>query len=512
MIQRLLHEGLEKSVLRDPEKIAVIAEGESFSYLDIFTAATRLSNGLIENGLKRGDRCVVYMDNTVSCVISIYAILLAGGVFVIVNPQTKKDKLRFIINDCSAVILISDSHLYDNFTHINQDVDSLTCVICSGNMDAVNEETVLAFNDVIYCSSGSIPKVNSIANDLAALIYTSGSTGNPKGVMQTHLSMGFALISLIEYLRLTQDDKILLVLPLAFDYGLYQLLMSFQLGATLVLERSFTYPAQIFTRIEQTSVTVFPAVPTIFSMLLSMHKRKHLEFSTVTRVTNTAAALPPEYLNTLKEIFPSALIFKMYGLTECKRVCYLDPEKVEQKPFSVGQAIPGTEVFILDDNDKKVSHGEEGILHVRGPHIMLGYWNQPELTGKVLKTSFLPGEKILCTNDWFRMDEDGDLYFIGRNDDVIKSRGEKVSPMEVENVIYGINGVLEVAVIGVPDDVLGEAIKGFIVLEEGANLTIRDIKKICIEKLENFMVPKFLEIVTELPKTNTGKISKKGLL
>jgi len=358
MIQRLLHEGLEKSAIRDPDKIAVIAEGNPHSYHAFFYSAVKLSNALKDNGLKRGDRCVVYMDNTFPCVISIYAILLAGGVFVMVNPQTKKDKLKFILNDCSARILISDSHLYNNFSHVTREVESLTCVISSGSMDSIDDSDIMVFDDVIDNAPDSIHKSNTIANDLAALIYTSGSTGNPKGVMHTHLSMGFALNSLIEYLRLDQDDRILLVLPLAFDYGLYQLLMSVQLGATLVLERSFTYPAQIFNIIEQTAVTVFPAVPTIFSMMLSMHKRQAINFPSITRITNTAAALPPEYINTLKEIFPSALIYKMYGLTECKRVCYLEPEKIEQKPSSVGQAIPGTEVFILDDDGKEMQPGE----------------------------------------------------------------------------------------------------------------------------------------------------------
>jgi len=511
VIQRLLHEGLEKSVKTNPEKIAVIAEGVSHTYQDFFDSVTRLANALIDNGLRRGDRCVVYMDNTFPCLVSIYAILLAGGAFVVVNPQTKKEKLKFILNDCSARILISDSHLYGNFSGIDGEVQSLVCVISSGNIQSIDDSAVIPFDKIMDGSKDSKPSINTIANDLAALIYTSGSTGNPKGVMQTHLSMGFALNSLIEYLRLSSDDRILLVLPLAFDYGLYQLLMSVQLGATLVLERSFTYPAQVFSRIEQTSVTVFPAVPTIFALLLSMHNRKPIIFPTVTRITNTAASLPPEYVKALKEIFPNALIYKMYGLTECKRVCYLEPEKIDTKPSSVGQAIPGTEVFILDDNGERVKAGEIGILHVRGPHIMLGYWNQLELSNEVLKDAPLPREKILCTNDWFKMDDDGDLYFIGRSDDIIKTRGEKVSPIEVENVIHGINGVLEVAVIGEPDEILGEAVKCFIVLEEGSSLSIRDIKKICIERLENFMVPKYIEMVSNLPKTHTGKISKKGL-
>lgn len=511
MIQRLLHEGLEKSVIRDPDKIAVIAEGDAYTYQQFFSSVVRLSNVLIDNGLKRGDRCVVYMDNTFPCAISIYAILLAGGTFVMVNPQTKKDKLEFVLNDCSARILISDSHLYDNFSQIDQNVKSLACVICSGDLDSIDDLAIMAFDDVMYGSSDSIRKINTIANDLAALIYTSGSTGNPKGVMHTHSSMFFALNSLIEYLRLSREDRLLVVLPLAFDYGLYQLLMSVQLGATLVLERSFTFPAQIFNRIEETSVTVFPGVPTIFSMLIAMHKRKEISFPSVTRITNTAAALPPDYINSLKEIFPSALIYAMYGLTECKRVCYLEPENIENKPSSVGKAIPGTEIFILDEQGNKVLPGETGMLYVRGPHVMLGYWKQEKLSNEVLIDAELPGEKILCTNDWFKMDEDGDLYFQGRSDDIIKTRGEKVSPTELENVIHGIKGVVEVAVIGVDDEMLGEAVKCFVVIENDSDLSLRQIKKVCVEKLENFMVPKYFELVDDLPKTNTGKISKKGL-
>ena len=511
MIQRLLHEGLEKSTLRHPDKMAVIAEGEVYTYQQLFNSVIKLSNALVDNGLKRGDRCAIYMDNTFPCVISIYATLLAGGVFVIVNPQTKKEKLRYVLNDCSARILISDSHLYNNFSFITKDVDSLGCVICSGDQGTVDDPAVMAFDDVINGSSYSIREINTIANDLAALIYTSGSTGNPKGVMHTHLTMVFALNSLIEYLRLSSEDRILVVLPLAFDYGLYQLLMSVQLGATLVLERSFTYPAQIFKRIEETSVTVFPGVPTIYSMLLSMHEKKEISFSSVTRITNTAAALPPGYINSLKEIFPSALIYKMYGLTECKRVCYLEPEKIDIKPSSVGKAIPGTEVLLLDEQGNKVPPGKTGKLYVRGPHVMLGYWKQEEQSNKVLIDAGLPGEKMLCTNDWFKMDEDGDLYFLGRSDDIIKTRGEKVSPTEVENVIHSIQGVVEAAIIAVDDKVLGEAIKCFVVIEENSDITLMQIKKVCVEKLENFMVPKYFELVDVLPKTSTGKISKKGL-
>jgi acyl-CoA synthetase (AMP-forming)/AMP-acid ligase II len=512
MFQSLLFDGLIDSFRVMPDKVAIIAEGRAYTYAEIFDQVIRLSNGLIQLGFKRGDRCVIYMDNTISCVISIYATLIAGGVFVIVNPQTKREKLKFILNDCSAVTLISDEHLYNNFEFIQDHAKSLKSILVSGDLSSFDDESLLPLQGVIDSATDTVNLPDTILNDLAALIYTSGSTGDPKGVMHTHSSMGFALSSLIKYLRLSQEERILLVLPLAFDYGLYQLLMSVQLSATLILERSFTYPAQIFSRMIETSVTVFPAVPTIFSMLLSMNKRKPISFPSVTRVTNTAAALPAEYIKELKQIFPSALIFKMYGLTECKRVSYLEPEKIDKKPGSVGQAIPGTEVFILDKDGKQVKPGETGTLYVRGQHIMRGYWNQAELTRKALVDAELPNEKLLCTHDLFKMDKDGDLYFIGRSDDVIKTRGEKVSPKEVENVVYGINGVSEVAVIGVADNVLGEAVKCFVVLEEDATITLRDVKKECISQLENFMVPKFIEFLPELPKTNTGKINKKGLV
>ncbi|NOX93247.1 MAG: acyl--CoA ligase, partial [Gammaproteobacteria bacterium] len=493
------------------DKIAVIAEGQPYTYSQLLDSVCRLANALIDVGLERGDRCIIYMDNTFPCVVSIYATLLAGGVFVVINPQTKREKLQYILNDCSARILISDAHLYGNFSGIDREVETLAAIICSGDLDEIDEPSILAFDKSIFSRSPVAVKAGTITNDLAALIYTSGSTGNPKGVMHSHSTMLFALHSLIEYLRMCEDDRILVVLPLAFDYGLYQLLMSVQLGATLVLERSFTYPAQIFQVIENASVTAFPGVPTIFSMLISMHKRKSISFPSITRITNTAAALPPDYHALLKEIFPSALIYKMYGLTECKRVCYLEPEKLDEKPSSVGRAIPGTEVFILDENGKKVPPGETGMLYVRGPHIMLGYWNQDALSKEVLVDGALPGEKLLCTKDWFRMDADGDLYFQGRSDDIIKTRGEKVSPVEVENIVHGIEGVVETVVIGVEDEIFGEAVKCFVVLDEDSGISLKHIKKACVEKLENFMVPKYFELVDALPKTNTGKISKKGL-
>lgn len=242
-----------------------------------------------------------------------------------------------------------------------------------------------------------------------------------------------------------------------------------------------------------------------------MHKKTALCFPSVLRVTNTAAALPPDYIPALRQIFPNALIFAMYGLTECKRVSYLEPELIDVKRGSVGKPIPGTEMFLLSPEGTPVPPGEPGILHIRGPHIMLGYWKDPETTAKMIKPGHLPGERVLCAQDWFVMDNEGFFYFKGRSDDIIKTRGEKVSPVEVENVLHSMPGVKEAAVIGVPDENLGQAIEAFVVLENDRTISAKEIQRHCAARLENFMVPQRVRLLSELPKTASGKIKKDAL-
>src|SRR6185437_15300028 len=243
-------------------------------------------------------------------------------------------------------------------------------------------------------------------------------------------------------------------------------------------------------------------------MMIAANKENGLRFDCIEKITNTAASLPAEFIPDLKKLFPNALIFKMYGLTECKRVCYLEPELIDQKPNSVGKAIPGTEVFLLSSEGQPVPAGETGILHIRGPHVMLGYLNKKELSAEMLRDGQLPGEKILCSNDWFKMDEEGFLYFQGRNDDIIKTRGEKVSPVEIENLIYKIKGIKEVAVLGIPDEIMGEAIVVFATIYEHTNISEKDIQRECMQHLESFMIPQKVIFLQEMPKSTNGKIDK----
>ena len=228
-------------------------------------------------------------------------------------------------------------------------------------------------------------------------------------------------------------------------------------------------------------------------------------------MTNTAASLPVSYQPLLAEMFPSALLYRMYGLTECKRVAYLEPELVATKGESVGKAIPGTETMVLRPDGTHVAPGETGVLHVRGPHVMVGYWGRPVETAKMQVAGALPGERVLNTQDFFRVDEDGFLYFVGRSDDIIKTRGEKVSPVEVENCLYAMPGVLEAAVIGVHDALLGQAVRAYVVLDKSMELNERAVRGWCSARLEAFMVPKEIVVMDSLPKTTSGKIAKSRL-
>jgi amino acid adenylation domain-containing protein len=499
----LLHDYLLRSARDLPEKIALVCTKQRLSYAELDARSNALAHSLAAAGVERGDRVVIFADNCVETVISFWAVLKANAVVCIVNPLTKSDKLAYLLEDCRPTALITDRHLHSVFAAPARACPHLKRVIVCGT--ASWDQALAAGN------REAPPARKCIDIDLAAIIYTSGSTGDPKGVMLTHRNMLAACSSIASYLELQEDEVILGVLPLAFDYGLYQMIMAFRSGARLVLERSFAFPAQILGLMCEERVTGFPGVPTMFSILAEFRNLKDYDLSSIRYVTNTAAALPVKHITMLQDLFPGARIYSMYGLTECKRCTYLPPQDLARKPTSVGIAIPNTEMWIVDEGGKQVGPGVVGQLVIRGATVMKGYWEKPEATAKKLKPGPLPGEQVLYTGDYCKMDEEGYLYFVGRMDDVIKSRGEKVAPKEVETALMNVPGVKEAAVIGVPDDVLGHAVKAYVVLESGCVMPERQLQKECQSRLESFMVPKYIVMVPSLPRTDTGKIKKLGL-
>jgi long-chain acyl-CoA synthetase len=499
---------LEISAQRFPEKVALVEGKTRLTYRALDDAATRLAATLATKGVVRGDRVVIFTDNCWEAVVGLFGAMKAGGVFCMVNPSTKADKLAFIFNDCRPAAVITLGRLLPIVREAMSNRPSISAVIVAGECDELDAPGAVRFADALDFQGTSI-SFPGIECDLAMLVYTSGSTGFPKGVMMTHGNVVAAATSITTYLENTADDVILNVLPISFDYGLYQILMAARVGATIVLEKSFAFPQVAFNLIHEERVTGFPVVPTIAALILQMRDLQPGAFPSLRYISNTAAALPPAHILRLQELFPTTSLYSMYGLTECKRCTYLPPSELRARPSSVGIAIPGTEAYVVDDEGNKVASNVVGELVIRGPHVMKGYWENPEATDKALRTGPYPWEKVLYTGDLFYADSEGFLYFVGRRDDIIKTRGEKVSPKEIENALYMLEGVREAVVIGVPDPVRGAALKAIIAVAPGVELTSRDVIRHCTQRLEDFMIPHFVEFRNELPKTDSGKISRR---
>ena len=528
----LLQNFLEESVRRFPNKVVLIHKGERLTYKEIDGKANNVASFLKSLGVQRQDRVAIFLDNSIESVVSLFGILKANATFLMLSPTLKTQKLSYILNNCQAKGLITHTNKLNVVSSSIGSVSSVRFVIFTGDKNKIpvaNCPNPIFWNEIdsphasrlAPCENSDIefqppastlhPPPLNIDLDLATIIYTSGSTGDPKGVMLTHLNMISAATSITTYLENVPEDIIIDVLPLSFDYGLYQVLMAFKFGGTVVLEQSFAYPYEIIKKMVKEKVTGFPGVPTMFAILLQMEDLKKYDLSSLRYITNTAAALPVEHIKRIRDAFPQARLYSMYGLTECKRVSYLPPEELDQRPGSIGRGMPNEEVWVVDENGYRVGPSVIGELVVRGSNVMRGYWGDPETTDRVLRPGPIPGEKVLYTGDLFKMDEEGFLYFVGRKDDMIKTRGERVSPKEVENALYGLEGIAEVAVIPVPDDILGQAIKAYVVRRNGFPLTEKDVLKHCKNELEEFAIPKYIEFKDSLPKTSSGKIDKLSL-
>jgi acyl-CoA ligase (AMP-forming) (exosortase A-associated) len=373
------------------------------------------------------------------------------------------------------------------------------------------------FDDLCATEPPAVWRESSIEKDLAAILYTSGSTGKPKGVMLSHANVvaGSRIVS--TYLGITEQERILAVLPFSFDAGMNQLMTAFEKGATLVLI-NFMFARELVQALLKEKITGLAGVPTLWSLLaqpnstLSKQPLPHLRY-----ITNTGGAMPQGVLKVLRQSLPATKVFLMYGLTEAFRSTYLPPVELDRRPTSMGKAIPDTEILVLNEQGQLCKPGEIGELVHRGPTVSLGYWNRPEDTARALRPNpLLPPEmgdceKVCYSGDLVKMDEDGFLYFVGRRDTMIKSSGFRISPTEVEEVLFQSGKLQTAAVIGVPDDVLGQTIKAFVVPRDGEPLDTSALLEHCAAKMPRYMVPKAVEVLPEIPKTSSGKVDYPAL-
>ena len=504
----LLHEYLRESARRFPDKPSIIFANQTYTFGEVDEGSDRLACEFQRLGLHRGDRVAAMLDNSIEMVMALWATVKAGAVFVPISPGVKVDKLGFILADLEAAAFVAPTHLRQRVLEATTQVSFSGATIWVGDSADV---TGIGLNEILARQHQIPADPELIDQDLCLIIYTSGSTGSPKGVMMSHRSICNNVWSISSYLCNRTDDVVLCVLPLSFDYGLFQVLTGARVGFTVVLERSFTYPYDVLKRIGEYRVTGLPGVPTIFAKLLEFAPFDGLDLSSLRYLSNTAAPFPSAHIRALLRYLPQAAIFSMYGLTECTRVSYLDPSRLGAKMASVGRAMPNSETYILDDDGRRCGPREVGELVVRGTSVMRGYWRRPDETAKVLRDGDIPGEKVLLTGDLFWKDEEGDLFFVGRRDDVFKCRGEKVSPREVEACLYELDSVAEVAVVGVSHPVDGMAIKAHIVARDGHVLSEQALRKHCLGRLEQRLVPRFFELRETLPKTDSGKIMAKAL-
>lgn len=499
----LLHEDLARAASRTPDALALVCGNRRMSLGELDSESQNLAADLGFRGLARGDRVLILLPNCPAAVVSIYATARAGGVFALVNAGVQPPKLGQVLANAEPAFVITDAAGLRKLSALPEHLPRLGVYVTGdAPMDTVSFE--------MSCRLAR-PGLRSrlIDLDLAAIIYTSGTTSTPKGVTLSHRSMVSALRSIRGYLHLDATDVIFNALPLSFDYGLYQLFLSVGAGATLILRDGLGFPFEVLRAISSHGVTVLPCVPTMMAMLLRLEAQDRLDLGCVRMITSTGAALPGSFIPRLQAMFPASRIYSMYGLTECKRVSWLDPDQLGIRPGSVGRPMPNTEVFVVDEDGTWHDRDATGELVVRGSSLMNGYWRDPEATAEVLRPGPLPGERVLFTGDLFRLDADGYLYFLGRRDELFKSRGERVSPREIEAALYALDGVTAVRVTPVEDPVLGNAIRAE-VEATGCDLTEEAIRLHCRAHLEAHLVPGEIIVVDELPRSAAGKVIGQG--
>lgn len=464
----------------------------------------------------------ILLDPGVSQAVSIFAISEAGGTFVPINATLFPAQVAHIVADCGMRALITTSRravALDQALHRPTTLEYFLVVDDDPEIDRIVGEGVdVHVLDRLTAENESRPLPDRcIDRDLAALLYTSGSTGAPKGVMVSHAQVISGATIVSDYLGVTSEDRILGVLPFSFDAGLNQLMTAIQQGGT-ICPLGFTFAREIVAALEAERITGLAGVPTLWSLLTQ--RRAGLAGADVAElryVTNTGGHLGGPALAELRRLLPSTDVVLMYGLTEAFRSTYLPPDEIDERPGSMGRAIPNTEILVVAPDGTPCGPGEVGELVHRGPTVSLGYWGRPDLTSARLRphpfrSPAESGDELVCySGDLVTMDEDGFLYFVGRADSMIKTSGYRVSPTEVEEVAMSTGGLRGAAAVGVPDEVLGQSIVLFVLPGDGDPVDAASVTAHCASNAPAYMVPKRVIVADDLPTTATGKYDYNAL-
>ncbi|MDI6746530.1 MAG: acyl-CoA ligase (AMP-forming), exosortase A system-associated [Rhodocyclaceae bacterium] len=517
----LLHELIALSAQRTPHAVALTYGKNSLSYGDLQDAVTRFAGGLISLGLQRGERVAIYLEKRFETVIASFGAPAAGGVFVPLNPLLKPEQVAYILRDCNVRVLVTSPErlaLLDPVLAACHDLRQVA--ILDATLDSL--QALPAGGALAYCrwsellASPERAGHRVIDTDMVAILYTSGSTGKPKGVVLSHRNMVAGAKSVATYLENRPEDTLLAALPLSFDAGFSQLTTAFHVGARVVL-LNYLLPRDVLKALEREKVTGLTAVPPLYIQLAQLEWpasiTDHLRY-----FANTGGRMPKETLAALRARMPKTRPFLMYGLTEAFRSTFLPPAEVDRRPDSIGKAIPNAEILVLREDGTPCAPNEPGELVHRGALVGMGYWNDPGKTAERYKP--LPGreaglvlpELAVFSGDTVRMDEDGFLYFVGRRDEMMKTSGYRVSPTEVEEILYETKLVGECVAFGVEHPALGQAIQVIATPPTDGTLDVETLLAECRNRMPAYMVPAGIEVRQgPLPRNPNGKIDRKTL-
>lgn len=507
------------SANRFPDRTALVFSKQRVTYASLLGEVEAIANGLFETGIARGDRVAFYLDKRIETVVAAFGIANLGAVFVPINPVLKSDQVLHILRDCNVKALITTPERCGAIREALDNAPDLKHLVIVGEAEAglsAGRVASHAWTDLIQSSGRKQHRV--IDSDMVAILYTSGSTGKPKGVVLSHKNMVSGAKSVASYLQNHSEDRILSALPLSFDAGFSQLTTGFHAGASVVL-LNYLMPRDVLNAIESEEVTGLTAVPPLWIQLSQLEWKssitEHLRY-----IANTGGRMPREVLDRLRAMLPRTKPFLMYGLTEAFRSTYLPPDEVDRRPDSIGKAIPNAEVLVVRPNGTECDPEEPGELVHRGALVSMGYWNDPDKTAERFKqlpvglggreSGMMLPEIAVFSGDTVKRDAEGFLYFVGRNDEMIKTSGYRVSPTEVEEALYKCQSLAEVAAFGAPHPSLGQVVIVIAYARDGNVIDANEALSEVRNYLPAYMIPSRIEIRREpLPRNPNGKIDRK---
>jgi len=474
---------LKEAALRWPDRCWLKAGGTSLTFAEGWKRVQRTAGGLQAAGVVSGDRVLIVAENSIEPVVMFFATMLANGTAVMLHPQIKPEGLERIVAQTEPRAAFLDSK-----------TAALSEVF--GEVQVFNAQTSLP--------DGAFQPLAPSLGTPAFLVFTSGSTGTPRGVMLMHDGVRFVCDAIQARLQYVEDDRVGVFLPLSFDVGLYQLFFALMRGCSIYLGRPEMAGPELTRVLSAEDITILPAVPTLLAGLVKMQRFRPTSLPALRVITSTGDHLAQSHILELRKLFPQTSAFPMYGLTECKRVSILLPEELDQKPGSVGRALDGTEVFAMDPAGNRLQAGQTGELGITGPHLAAGYWRADDETAKRYRE--LDGQRVLFSGDFGHVDEEGFIYLSGRADFIIKHRGFRMSPAEIEEAACTLPGITNAGCI--KDEKGGQL---WLFIASAAEIEPQTVRKELSLKLEPAKVPDIIRVLPQLPYTANQKVDRKAL-